>query len=238
MIDIRRSTNRGYFDHGWLKTFHSFSFGDYHNPDRMAFGPLRVINEDFILKGSGFGTHSHRNMEIITCVLSGELAHKDSMGNGSGIKPGEFQYMSAGSGVTHSEFNFSQEPQTHLYQIWIVPNQTETKPRYSQVHIKDEDKFNRFALVAGPHESGAPIEIHQNAKMYVSNINLPQQLTFEPGPAYSKCYIQVMSGKLNIKDHILLAGDACAFTQEKLIQVSTSESAESPNDSTLRDDPV
>src|SRR5436853_5999948 len=159
MSEVRRSNERGYADHGWLKSFHSFSFADYFDPKHVEFGPLRVINEDRVQPGAGFGTHGHRDMEIISYVLTGELAHKDSIGNGSTIRPGDVQRMSAGTGVRHSEQNHSQSEPVHLYQIWIMPKVKGSKPSYEQTRFEDSDKLNRLRLVASPDGAEGSVTI-------------------------------------------------------------------------------
>src|SRR2546427_4545920 len=162
MIEIRKGEDRGYADHGWLRSYHSFSFADYHDPEHMGFGHLRVINEDRIQPGTGFGTHGHRDMEIISYVLEGALAHKDSMGNGSAIVPGDVQRMSAGKGVMHSEFNHAQDGVTHFLQIWIEPNVTGIAPGYEQKHFDAASKRGRLRLVASPDGREGPVTIHQD----------------------------------------------------------------------------
>lgn len=226
MIHIRPSVDRGFFDHGWLKTFHSFSFGDYRDERYMGYRFLRVINEDKIAKGEGFGTHGHQNMEIITFVISGELAHKDSMGNGSSIRPGEFQYMSAGKGVTHSEFNYSQTDETHLFQLWILPNKVNTEPRYTQVHVDHLAKLNQLAWVVGPDQSGAPIEVYQKANMYVSLLEANQKLTFDSKQEMPYLYVQILSGIVSLNNHELKAGDAMALSQESKLEINSREDAQ------------
>ena len=166
MMSIRRSAERGYADHGWLKSFHSFSFAEYQDPDRMGFGPLRVINEDRVAPGMGFGTHGHRDMEIISYVLDGELAHRDSIGNGSVIRPGDVQRMSAGRGVMHSEFNHAKSQTTHFLQVWIQPDLTGIEPSYEEKRFEDADKRGRLRLIASPDGAEGSVLIHQDARVY------------------------------------------------------------------------
>jgi len=166
MMSIRRSAERGYADHGWLKSFHSFSFAEYQDADHMGFGPLRVINEDRVAPGMGFGTHGHRDMEIISYVLDGELAHRDSIGNGSVIRPGDVQRMSAGRGVMHSEFNHAKSQTTHFLQVWIQPDLTGIEPSYEEKRFEDADKRGRLRLIASPDGAEGSVLIHQDARVY------------------------------------------------------------------------
>src|SRR6185437_12256167 len=166
MLEIRRSTERGHADHGWLKSFHTFSFADYYDPDWVAHGPLRVINDDRVLPGQGFGKHGHRDMEIVTYILDGELEHKDSMGNGSVIRVGDVQRMSAGTGVTHSEFNPSATQEVHFLQIWVLPEALRLPPGYEQKHFTAADKRGRLRLIAAPRGEEGAVLIHQDARIY------------------------------------------------------------------------
>ncbi|MCB0308779.1 MAG: pirin family protein [Bdellovibrionales bacterium] len=214
MILIRQSQDRGHFNFGWLDTFHSFSFGDYRDPEHMGFRNLRVINEDKIQPAKGFGTHPHKNMEIITYVTKGELAHKDSMGNGSSILPGEVQYMSAGSGVTHSEFNKSKEETTHLLQIWIIPDREDTDPRYNQKSISKAQKKNRLYRIVGPDGSNAPIEIYQDVTVYASILDVDVE-TFHTFESNRYGWLQVVSGSLICNGKTLRAGDGASISDER-----------------------
>lgn len=223
MKTIRRSSERGYLDHGWLQTYHSFSFGSYHDPKHMGFRDLRVINEDKIQAGKGFGTHSHQDMEIISYVLSGSLAHKDSMGNGSSIPPGEFQYMSAGTGVTHSEFNHSEVQVTHLLQIWILPNKSAYEPRYAQVGIAQKEKTDQLKLVVANDGSGAPIEIHQDVSLYNSILSPKKSIEY-PLSQDRHAWLQVIRGNLSVNNEDLSDGDAIAFSEETLLQIQNKDS--------------
>src|SRR5687768_560131 len=168
MITLRRSSERGHADHGWLDSYHSFSFAGYHDPEHMGFGPLRVINEDRVKPGMGFGTHAHRDMEILSYVLEGQLAHRDSLGTGSTIVPGDVQAMTAGRGVTHSEFNPSTTDGVHFLQIWIEPRVRGLAPSYAQTSVPEAAKRGKLALIAGPSESAAAVTIHQDARLYAS----------------------------------------------------------------------
>src|SRR5882757_11108754 len=179
MNDIRRSAERGFADHGWLKSFHTFSFADYFDPKHVEFGPLRVINEDRVQAGAGFGTHGHRDMEIVSYVLEGELAHKDSMGNGSTIRPGDVQRMSAGSGVRHSEFNPSLGNPVHFLQIWIQPDQQRIEPSYEEKRFDSEEKRGRLRLIASPDRADGSVLIHQDARVYAGLFNGAETATLD-----------------------------------------------------------
>ncbi len=214
MLELIKSSDRGYADHGWLKSFHSFSFADYYNPQRMGFGALRVINEDRIAPGTGFGTHGHRDMEIISYVLDGELAHKDSMGNGEKggahagvIKPGDVQRMSAGTGVMHSEFNNAQGRQTHFLQIWIMPDQRGVAPSYQQLHFPAEDKRGRLRLVASNDGAEGSVSIHADARLYAGLFNGDEaaELALAPGRL---AYVHLVRGSLLVNGQSLAGGDA------------------------------
>ncbi len=207
MNAIRRSAERGYADHGWLKSFHTFSFADYFDPDHVEYGPLRVINEDRVQAGAGFGTHPHRDMEIISYVLSGELAHKDSMGNGSTIRPGDVQRMSAGSGVRHSEFNPSPNTGTHFLQIWIQPNVRNIEPSYEEKRFAAEEKRGRLRLIVSPDRADGSLLIHQDAKVYAGLFDGAERasLGVEPG---RRIYLHVARGGVTANDAALHAGDA------------------------------
>ncbi|GAB4469717.1 MAG: pirin family protein [Burkholderiaceae bacterium] len=190
MITLRRSAERGHADHGWLRTFHSFSFANYYDPRYMGFGPLRVLNEDRIAPGAGFGTHGHRNMEIISYVLAGELAHKDSLGNGAVIRPGDVQRMSAGAGVRHSEFNRAPNRETHFLQIWIEPAVTDIAPSYEQKHFDDAEKRGRLRLVAAPDGAGGAVTIHQDARLYVGLFDADESAELTLAPS-RRAYVHV-----------------------------------------------
>ena len=225
MITLRRSQERGYADHGWLKSFHSFSFADYHDPAHMGFGPLRVINEDRVAPGTGFGTHGHRDMEIISYVLEGELAHRDSMGNGSVIRPGDVQRMSAGSGVRHSEFNHAQDRTTHFLQIWIEPNVTGIAPGYEEKRFSDADKQGRLRLVASPDGADGSVRIHQDARMYVSRLAPGQSLSAELA-AGRLGYLHLVRGAVTVNGERLAGGDAAKVRDESRLAIGAEGDSE------------
>lgn len=207
MISLRQSRERGYADHGWLKSFHSFSFAGYYDPQHMGWGNLRVINEDRIAPGTGFDTHGHRDMEIITYILRGALGHKDSMGNGSTIRPGDVQRMSAGKGVLHSEFNHEKDGQTHLLQIWIEPNVRGIAPSYEQKHFAESDKRGRLRLVASGDGRDGSVTIHQDAAVYAGLFDGGERATHPLGPG-RRAYLHVARGAVTINGRSLGAGDA------------------------------
>ena len=206
MLEIRKSSERGYADHGWLRSFHTFSFAGYHDPDHMGFGPLRVINEDRINSGQGFGTHGHRDMEIISYVLEGALAHKDSMGNGSTIVPGDVQRMSAGRGVQHSEFNHDKAV-THFLQIWIEPDVRGIDPGYEQKHFDAAAKRGQLRLIASPDARDGSVTIHQDASLYAALIDAEERAVHRLA-AGRRAFVHVARGKLSVNGTPLEAGDA------------------------------
>ena len=207
MILIRKSADRGYFDMGWLKTHHTFSFGDYYEPKFMGFSDLRVINEDFVAPGQGFPTHPHRDMEIITYLISGSLEHKDSMGNGSVINAGEIQRMSAGTGVTHSEFNHSNIASVHLFQIWIFPEKKGIAPGYEQKSISAEKVKNNLLMIASKNPDQNAVTIYQDAKLFAAQLEPGKSLSYAPARG-RKVWIQMISGELNCAGNTLSASDA------------------------------
>jgi redox-sensitive bicupin YhaK (pirin superfamily) len=225
MITLRRSQERGYADHGWLKSFHSFSFADYYDAEHMGFGPLRVINEDRVAPGAGFGTHGHRDMEIISYVLDGELAHKDSMGNGSVIRPGDVQRMSAGSGVQHSEYNHAKDRTTHFLQIWIEPNVAGIAPEYEEKRFSDADKQDRLRLIASPDGADGSVRIHQDARLYVSRLAAGQTVTAELADGRLG-YLHLVRGALTVNGERLDAGDAAKARDETRLAISAQGDAE------------
>ena len=232
MITVRKSNERGFADHGWLKSFHSFSFADYYDPDHMGFGNLRVINEDRIAPGTGFGTHGHRDMEIVSYVLSGELAHKDSMGNGqpnaavSGvIRPGDVQRMSAGTGVRHSEFNHAADATTHFLQIWIEPSERGIAPGYEQRHFDTDEKRGRLRLIASPSGAEGSVTIHADASIYSGLFDGSEHVEL-PLDAKRKAYVHVVRGQAEVNGQRLAAGDAVRIEREPALVIGNSREAE------------
>jgi redox-sensitive bicupin YhaK (pirin superfamily) len=225
MMSIRRGNERGYADHGWLKSFHSFSFAEYYDPKFMGFGPLRVINEDRVAPGMGFGTHGHRDMEIISYVLDGELAHRDSMGNGSVIRPGDVQRMSAGRGVMHSEFNHAKTETTHFLQIWIQPDRTGIDPSYEEKRFEATDKRGRLRLVASPDGADGSVVIHQDARVYAGTFDGDETAVLQVG-AGRRAYIHVARGDVAVNGRKLGAGDAVMLTDEQSAVLADGRAAE------------
>jgi quercetin 2,3-dioxygenase len=225
MISVRKSADRGFADHGWLKSHHSFSFAGYYDPEHMGWGNLRVINEDRIAPGTGFGTHGHRDMEIISYVLSGNLAHKDSMGNVKGIPPGDVQRMSAGKGVMHSEFNHAQGQETHFLQIWIEPNVTGIAPGYEQTTVPTADKQGQLKLVAAPSGEGGSVAIHADARLYAGLFNGSEQASLALNPE-RKAYVHLVRGSLKVNGVELSGGDALRIQGESSLVLSAARDAE------------
>jgi redox-sensitive bicupin YhaK (pirin superfamily) len=225
MITLRKSSERGYADHGWLKSFHSFSFAGYYDPAHMGWGNLRVINEDRIAPGMGFGTHGHRDMEIISYVVSGNLAHKDSMGNVKGIPPGDVQRMSAGSGVQHSEFNHAPDATTHFFQIWIEPNVRGIAPSYEQKTFATAEKQGVLRLVASPDAAEGSVLIHADAKLYSGLFDGAQSATLALDPA-RKAYVQVLRGAIQANGQALATGDAALLSGENQLKLTEAHDAE------------
>jgi len=215
MIEIRKAGERGHANHGWLDTWHSFSFADYFDPEHMGFSVLRVINDDRIAPGGGFPSHRHRDMEIITYLLHGSLEHKDSMGNGSVIRPGEIQRMSAGTGVMHSEFNASSTERVHLLQIWIEPEQRGIAPSYEQKVFPASEKRHRLRLVASPDGKDGSISINQNARLYATLLGAGEDVTYVP-PAARRSYVHLAKGRLAINGIELEAGDGAKIVDENI----------------------
>ena len=222
---IRRSQERGFADHGWLKSFHTFSFADYFDPEHVEFGPLRVINEDRVAAGQGFGTHSHRDMEIISYVLAGELAHRDSIGNGSTIRPGDVQRMSAGRGVRHSEFNPSPASLVHFLQIWIQPNVEGIEPSYEEKRFAPAEKRGRLRLIASPDQSDGSVLIHQDARVYAGLFDGAETaaLDIEAGRLI---YVHVARGAIHANEVALEAGDALKLSETPQLQLRNGRDAE------------
>jgi redox-sensitive bicupin YhaK (pirin superfamily) len=225
MIQVRKAAQRGHFDHGWLDTYHSFSFADYYDRDHMGFRSLRVINDDRVAPGQGFGMHSHREMEIVTYVLEGCLQHKDSMGNGSIIRAGHLQRITAGTGVMHSEFNPSNKELVHFYQIWLLPNQRRLQPSYEELALDSDEKRGQFRLVASPDGRDGSMTIHQDARLYLASL-MPGQMvshSIEPGRA---AWLQVLRGRVTSFESDLSAGDGLAITDENKMAVHAATASE------------
>ena len=230
MITLRRSTERGHADHGWLKSFHTFSFADYHDPRFMGFGNLRVINEDRIAPGTGFGRHGHRDMEIVSYVLDGELAHEDSMGNGGPngggvIRPGDVQRMSAGRGVLHSEFNHAANATTHFLQIWIEPSERGIDPGYEQRHFTDAEKRGRLRIVASPDGRDGSVTIGQDASLYAALLDGDERAGFEQKPG-RRTYLHVVRGSVEADGQRLEGGDALKLAGPHTLRLAHGRGAE------------
>jgi quercetin 2,3-dioxygenase len=219
MIKIRKSSDRGHANHGWLNSFHSFSFADYYDPEFMGWGNLRVINEDRIEAGTGFGSHGHRDMEIVSYVLSGELAHQDSMGNVKSIPPGDVQRMSAGTGVVHSEFNHAKGQQTHFLQIWIEPLLKGIAPSYEQKTIPEAEKRGKLRLVASPDGAGGAVQINADARIYAGLFSAGESALLKL-PQDRKAYVHVIRGAAMVNSHELSAGDALMLQSEAAIEIT------------------
>ena len=225
MLTLRKAQDRGYADHGWLKSFHSFSFADYFDPARMGVGNLRVINEDRIAPGTGFGSHSHRDMEIVSVVLEGALGHKDSIGNGASIVPGEVQRMSAGTGIAHSEFNHAADRTTHFLQIWLLPNRQGIEPGYEQKAFADADKRGRLRLVASPDGRDGSVTIHADASMYAGLIDGAERAELALDPTRLG-YVHAVRGQLSVNGQALQAGDAARLDGESRVVLDRGRDAE------------
>ena len=225
MIALRKSGERGFADHGWLKSFHTFSFAGYYDPKHMGFGPLRVINEDRVAAGQGFGTHPHRDMEIISYVLDGALEHKDSMGTGSVIRPGDVQRMSAGTGVTHSEYNASDKDKVHFLQIWIEPAKNGIPPSYEQKFFAPEEKRGKLRLVASPDGRGGSVKVHQDAQLYAALVNGDERVAYTLATG-RKVYVHVARGSVTVNGQPLGSGDALTATVESEVVIEKGDDAE------------
>ena len=223
--ELRRAKQRGFADHGWLKSFHSFSFADYHDPAHMGYGPLRVINEDRVAAGMGFGTHGHRDMEIISYVLDGALAHNDNMGNGSTIRPGDVQRMSAGTGVTHSEFNHSKDSDTHFLQIWIQPNVTGIKPSYEEKHFDAASRRGQLRLIASSDGREGSVLMHQDASLYGALLDGAEHASLSLA-AGRLGYVHVAKGRLTVNGVALEAGDAMKLAGPSAIMLDNAFDAD------------
>lgn len=225
MIQVRKSKERGHADHGWLKTHHTFSFSTYQDPEHMRFRALRVMNEDVVLPGQGFGTHPHNDMEIVTYVLEGELEHKDSMGNGEVLHAGEFQRMSAGTGITHSEFNPSSSEAVHLYQIWLYPERKGIEPSYEQKRFPDSEQQNQLRLVAAPQAEQGALKIHQDVRIYLSKLDSGQEVTHSLSTG-RHAWLQVLRGKVRLNDVPLDVSDGAAVSDEEQVLITATDNAE------------
>jgi quercetin 2,3-dioxygenase len=225
MIELRKANERGHANHGWLDTWHSFSFADYHDPAHVSFGPLRVINEDRVQPGAGFPTHGHRDMEIVPYVLEGALAHQDSMGNGSTIVPGDVQRMSAGKGVLHSEYNHARDEVTHLLQIWIHPDVTGISPGYEQKHFPPEEKRGRLRLIASADGREGSVTIHQDAALYAALLDGEERLTHPLAPG-RRAYVHVARGEVTANGRPLGPGDALKAADEPAVTLDHGKDAE------------
>ncbi len=225
MIHIRRSVERGHLNFGWLDTYHTFSFGEYHDPAFMGFGHLRVINEDVVEPGMGFPTHSHRDMEIITYILEGEIEHKDSMGNTARIRPGEVQRMSAGTGVTHSEYNASKSKKLHLLQIWILPEKKGIEPGYEQKQFHAAHQKGRWHLAASPDGREGSVRIYQNASLKIAVLESGQKINHASAPT-ERLWLQVARGSISLNGETLSAGDGAAIQNPPELQISAKQPSE------------
>lgn len=225
MIKIRKSSERGYADHGWLKSFHSFSFASYQDPRHMGWGNLRVINEDRIEPGMGFGTHGHKDMEIISYVISGALAHKDSMGNVVSIPPGDVQRMSAGTGVQHSEFNHAPKDQTHFFQIWILPNELNVRPSYEQKTIDPQLKRGKLLPIASNLSHEHAVKIYADATLYAGLFDGDEELSLQISAA-RLAYVHLIKGEISVNGHLIEGGDAALIAQESQIHLNQAKDAE------------
>lgn len=225
MIRVRKSKERGHAQHGWLDSYHTFSFADYYDPQFMGFRDLRVINEDRVEPGQGFGTHPHRDMEIITFVLDGALEHKDSMGNGSMIRPGEIQAMSAGTGVTHSEFNPSSKDLVHLLQIWLQPERKGIKPSYQQKSFTENERRGKLRLLASGRVSDGAAKINQNVDLFTAALTKKERIEYKLEPG-RHAWVQVTRGSLNVNGSLLETGDGAAVSDEKVLELAAKTPAE------------
>ena len=225
MITLRRSADRGFADHGWLKSFHTFSFADYHDPAQMGFGNLRVINEDRIAAGTGFGTHAHRDMEIVSYVLEGALAHQDSLGTAQAILPGEVQRMTAGTGVRHSEFNHAKDAATHFLQIWILPSRADLAPGYEQKAFSEADKRGQLRLVAAPEGQDGSVTLHADARIHAGLFDGAESATLALNPG-RRTWVHLARGSLRVNGQVLQAGDAMGLVGEGLLRLDGGVAAE------------
>jgi redox-sensitive bicupin YhaK (pirin superfamily) len=225
MLTLRKANERGHFDHGWLNTYHTFSFGHYHDPKHMGFRALRVMNEDRVKPGQGFGTHPHRDMEIVTYVLEGAIEHRDSMGNGAILRPGEFQRISAGTGITHSEFNPSREAPLHFYQIWLVPEREGIQPSYEQKRVPAAERHNPLQLVASRDGADGSLTIHQDVRIYLSRLSEGAEVSKTLAPD-RYAWLQVLRGSVDLNGLSLNTSDGVAVVSEQELSIRAKEDAE------------
>jgi redox-sensitive bicupin YhaK (pirin superfamily) len=225
MIQVRQAAERGHFDHGWLDTYHTFSFGDYYDPAHVGFRSLRVINDDRVHPGQGFGMHGHRDMEIVTYVLDGALEHRDSTGNGEIIRAGELQRMTAGTGIRHSEFNPSDTASVHLYQIWLLPQRKGLQPSYEQLAVREEEKRGRLRLVASPDGAAGSLTLHQDARLYLAAL-LPGQSVSHEIERSRAAWLQVLRGSVHVLGNDLSAGDGAAITDASALSIQAAAASE------------
>ncbi len=225
MITLRRASDRGHAEHGWLESYHTFSFASYQDPEHMGYRDLRVINEDFVQPGQGFGTHSHRDMEIVTYVLDGILEHKDSMGNGSLIRPGDVQRMTAGTGVTHSEYNHSETEVVHFLQIWILPEAVGLEPSYEQLRVPDSERLNTLRLLASRNGEHGSVTVHQDVALFGAVLEAGQTVPYEPASG-RHVWVQLTRGAVSLVGESLQGSDGAAISGESLIEMRADERTE------------
>ena len=225
MVRVRKAADRGHFDHGWLDTYHTFSFSGYYDPRQMGFRALRVINEDRIAPGRGFGTHGHRDMEIVTYVLEGALAHRDSLGSGGVLGPGELQRMTAGTGIAHSEFNASQSEPVHLYQIWLLPERGGLRPGYEQKAFPEQERRGTLRLVASPAGEDGSLTLRQDARLYLSTLRAGEEVAHALKPG-RHAWLQVLRGRVALNGQALSAGDGAALSDEERLEITGQDDAE------------
>jgi len=225
MIRVRKANERGHANHGWLDTYHTFSFSTYQDPEHTRFRSLRVMNEDIVAPGQGFGTHPHQDMEIVTYVLEGALEHKDSMGNGEVLSPGEFQRMSAGTGLTHSEFNPSADEPVHLYQIWLFPERKGLEPSYEQKRFADAERLNRLRLVASPNAADGSLTIHQDTRIFLSSLEVDRSVSHVLDSG-RHAWLQVLRGAVTLNGRPLETSDGAAVSDETRLEIAATQTAE------------
>jgi redox-sensitive bicupin YhaK (pirin superfamily) len=225
MITIRKASERGHADHGWLNTYHTFTFSSYYDPAHMGFRSLRVMNEDRVAAGKGFGTHPHNNMEIVSYVLEGALQHQDSLGNGEVLLPGEFQRITAGAGIAHSEFNPSKDQPTHFYQIWLLPQRNELTPSYEQKRFDDSELHNELRVVASPSGEQGSLTINQDARIYLSKLDAEKTVEFDVKPG-RHAWLQVLRGAVALNGQTMNTSDGAAVSNESKLRIHAASKAE------------